>query len=130
MSDSAKMPTTTASGARFPSRRTRSRRRRSTCIDHTGAQTRAYLMETFGISRATAWRRIAQAQKLMAEEAEEERPYLRARATLRLLRLADKAEDAGEYSAAVQAVRGISKVNGLEVNWSTSPASRPSSKPC
>jgi hypothetical protein len=116
MGDSAKMPTTTSSGAEVPSRRTRSRRRRST-YDHTLAQDARYLMETFGISRATAWRRIAEAQKLIAEEAEEERPYLRARETLRLHRIADKAEDAGEYSAAVQASAGSRRSTASRSTW-------------
>lgn len=76
---------------------------------------RAMIMKQFGVSKATAERDIANAQVLIAEDAERERPILRARETQRLNRIADKAEDAGEFSAAVQASRGIGKMNGLEV---------------
>lgn len=72
-------------------------------------------MAEFGVSASTACRDIAEAQALIAEDAERERPFLRARETLRLTRIADKAEDADEFQAAVAASRGISKINGLEV---------------
>jgi hypothetical protein len=81
--------------------------------EHSSNKTRDMLMETFGISRATAWRRIAEAQRLIAEDAEQERPYLRARETARLNRIADKAEDGGEYHSAVAASREIGKLHGL-----------------
>jgi hypothetical protein len=113
MGDSAKMPTTTASGAEIPVAANQVAAAQEHLIDHTGAQTRAYLIETFKISRATATRRIAEAQRLIAEEAERVRPYLKARETARLDRIADKAEDKGEYQAAVAASREIGKLHGL-----------------
>ena len=112
----AKNPKKTAQGKSIPRAMNRVAFAQVTLSDHTYARTRQMIMERFEVSEATASRDIAEAQKLFADDAEKERPYLRARETARLNRIADSAEDAGEYHAAVAASRGLSKLNGLEVD--------------
>lgn len=73
------------------------------------------LMRKFDVAKSTAEEDIALARQRIAEAAEKDRPFLRERETERLARIADKAEKAGEYTAAVQASRALSRLNGLEV---------------
>ncbi len=78
------------------------------------------IMLQFGISKATAERDLAEAYRLIASDAETERPYLRTREVARLDRLAAAAEtlgdkgDAAGYSAAIRASQQIAKLCGLE----------------
>lgn len=77
--------------------------------------TRDYLMKQYEVSHATAERDIAAARKQIAEDAEQERPMLRARETNRLNRIACKAESTGKLDSAISAIRSLAKINGLEV---------------
>lgn len=81
----------------------------------SSGETSAYIQKQYQVSSATAERDIAYARKLIADDAERERPMLRARETHRLSRIATKAEGVGRFEAAVAAVRGLAKINGLEV---------------
>jgi len=83
------------------------------CMSYS--ETRAEIMKQYEVSHATAERDIANARRQIAEEAEAERPMLRARETNRLNRIARSAESVGKFEAAVAAVRGLAKINGLEV---------------
>lgn len=106
----------TARGVEIPRAMHRVAFAQATLCESSYTLTRNAVMSKFGVSKATAERDIVEAQKLIAEDAEKERPTLRARETMRLSRIADAAEDEGEYQAAVAASRGISKLNGLEVD--------------
>lgn len=78
-------------------------------------RTREILMDTFGICARTAASDIKQAYVLIAEDAEAERPQLRAREVQRMTRIADDAEKNGEFTAAIAASARIAKLNGLDV---------------
>lgn len=72
------------------------------------------LMAQFGVSKSQAERDIREAYRLIATEAEEERPHLRARELERLTRIARLAEEAGDYNAAINASKQLAKLTGLE----------------
>ncbi len=78
--------------------------------------TRNAIMQRWGVSDTTAEKDIAHAYKQLADDAEAERPKLRARETARMTRVAAAAEREGEYNAAVQASARIAKINGLDVD--------------
>lgn len=71
------------------------------------------LMQQFGISRTSATRDLTEACRLMALEAEEERPSLRARSLRRLELIMDKAEAAGKLGDAIKAQREITRITGI-----------------
>ncbi len=78
--------------------------------------TRNAIMKRWEVSHTTAEKDIALAYKQIADDAETERPKLRARETVRMTRIAAAAEREGEYNAAVQASARIAKINGLDVD--------------
>lgn len=112
----SKKPKRTAKGKAIPRAMNRVAYAQLILCENSYTVTRNKIMDRFKVSKATAERDIVEAQKLIADDAEKERPTLRARESLRLNRIADAAEDEGEYQAAVAASRGISKLNGLEVD--------------
>lgn len=71
------------------------------------------IMEQFGVGRSSAKRAMAMARHVMMEEEEELRPSARAMIIGRLYRLADRAEDVGDYSASVRALRELAQIYGL-----------------
>jgi len=78
--------------------------------------TRNAIMQRWGVCQTSAENDIKVAYLQMANDAESERPQLRARETARMTRVAAKAEGDGEYGAAVQASARIAKINGLDVD--------------
>ena len=72
----------------------------------------AALVERFQISRRWAQRLIEIAREEIAESAAAERSVRRAKKTIKLDAIADKAEDAGEFAAAVAAHTASAKLNG------------------
>lgn len=80
------------------------------------SSTRETLMEQFGICARTAASDIKEAYRLIAEDAEAERPQLRTREVARMTRIAKKAEAAGDYAVVISASARIAKLNGLDVD--------------
>lgn len=113
MSTKSRKPKKTASGAVVHTNVHRTAAAQELLVEFSYSATRDALMKQFGISKATAERDIADAKVLIAEQAEKRRPYLGADWTQRLTRVADKAEDKGEYQAVVSASREVAKINGL-----------------
>lgn len=79
------------------------------------SKARDELVATFGICPRTAASDIKEAYRLIAEDAEAERPHLRTRETERMTRIAVKAESTGQLAAAIAASARIAKLNGLDV---------------
>lgn len=114
MSDKPTVPATTNSGELVPvaPQRVREAQRMLTSVGYT--ETRDGLMAQFQISKSTAERTIREAYRLIASEAEEERPHLRNREVERLTRLAHAAEQDGDFNAAIKASAQLAKICGLE----------------
>lgn len=109
-------PQTTESGKEVPSAPHRIRRAIRELTRGGYSHTRDVLVDVFGICPRTATSDIKEAYRLIAEDAEAERPSLRAREVERMTRVALKAEQEGEFSAAVAASARIAKLNGLDVD--------------
>lgn len=71
------------------------------------------MMTRFKISRSSCVRAIKLARMLMAQEEEAERPQAKARYVHRLERIADAAEDKGQFGDAVRAYRELIHLRGL-----------------
>ncbi len=76
---------------------------------------RTLLMDTFGISRATAERDIRDARLMNAEHTISNLPMMRAESSEQLQRIADKQEQSLPM-ASIAALREMHSINGLHVN--------------
>lgn len=74
---------------------------------------RQALMEQFSIGHSTAERVIAMARLVLHEDLEVALPTIRAEIMARLGRIIDRAETAGDYSAAVRGVREMVSILGI-----------------
>ncbi len=71
------------------------------------------MMARLRVSRSSCTRAIQLARILMAKLEEDQRPQAKATYVARLERIADKAEDAGEFGDAVRAYRELITLRGL-----------------
>jgi len=117
MPPKAKEPRVTASGGAVPPAVNRIAEAQRILTSGGYGKARTGLMATFGISKAQAERDITEAYRLIAEDAEAERPYIRARELERLVRLAEAGEklgDAAGLSVAAKCSQQIAKLTGIE----------------